>query len=168
MGATKLDKDNILAARRGARNQTATANPRVATVHACENRRTRHQPVGWLQETCPTRTVGKCQPWQPHELAERRIVIGRKSDPRHVARRRELTRPGQAVRVDEMAVRRPQLSGLRVHQSRKGSNTPGVVPGEADRRVVTTMDQHRSQELPLGVDFPWPEPKLRWFNRTIL
>ena len=30
------------------------------------------------------------------------------------------------------------------------------------------MHQHRSQELPFGVDFTRPEPKLRRFDRTIL
>src|ERR1700726_3176400 len=67
-----------------------------------------------------------------------------------------------------MAVLCPQLNRLRVHHSRKGSNTASVVPGEANCRVVAAMHQHGGQELSFGVDFSRPESKFRRFNRAIL
>ena len=68
-----------------------------------------------------------------------------------------------------MAVRGPQLRPPSAFINlAKERYTAGIVPGQADCRVVATMHQHRSQELPFGIDFTRPEPELRRFDRAIL
>src|SRR5271165_7342985 len=85
MGTTELDKDNIIAAVRRTRYQASATYLGVTRFHAGKYRRSNHELICRLQKTRATRTIGKSKTRQPHELAERCVVICGKRDSRHVA-----------------------------------------------------------------------------------
>ena len=145
MSSAELDKDNIVAAIGSARHQASTAQLGVSRFHAGKHRRSHHELVCRRQVAFATRTVSKIQTRQSHELPQRRDVIGGKSYSRHVTRSGELSRSGETIGIDKMAVRGSQRSRLGVHHRGERTYASSVVTRQANCRIVTAMHQHRSQ-----------------------
>ncbi len=82
-----------------------------------------------------------------HDLLEarQRVPVGR--DERHVVRRRVVRVIRQAVRVDEMRIRRAELLRLFRHEPRERVHGPRDVLRHRDGRIVTRVEHHAVEEL---------------------